>query len=313
MRRLLSILPVLLILAAVLAVAGILLIPDQVENTWRRLGLPEAPLVQVQTRLGRGPTTADVRLYGVLEARETYAMSELPGRISSVLVKEGKIVTAGETLAELDPTDSQARVEAASQAVRTAQLARDAVAAPPAATNVAVAEAAVAAAETRLENARRTLEQAQRTLKQPLDIDAEVNRARTVLPAAEAGVSQAQAEVARVNVLLESAQKDGSRDGKFMQSMLQAQLAAAQANVEAAKAQYAGLQQSLVLFTRMRNNPIGLQAQANAAQQEVNLAEAALAVARADRDAAAAPPLPEAVTVAETQIRAAETSLDLAK
>jgi len=313
MRRLLSILPVLLILAAVLAVVGILLIPDQVESTWRRLGLPEAPLVQVQTRLGRGPTTADVRLYGVLEARETYAMSELPGRISSVLVKEGKIVTAGETLAELDPTDSQARVEAASQAVRTAQLARDAVAAPPAATNVAVAEAAVAAAKTRLENARRTLEQAQRTLKQPLDIDAEVNRVRTVLPAAEAGVSQAQAEVARVNVLLESAQKDGSRDGKFMQSMLQAQLAAAQANVEAAKAQQAGLQRSLVLFTRMRNNPIGLQAQATAAQQEVNLAEAALAVARADRDAAAAPPLPEAVTVAETQIRAAETSLDLAR
>ncbi len=313
MRRLLSALPVLLILAAILAVAGILLIPEQVESTWRRLGLPEAPLVQVETLLGRGPAAADVRLYGVLEARETYAMSELPGRISSVLVKEGNIVTAGETLAELDPTDVQARIKAANQAVLTAQLARAAVAAPPAVTNVAVADAAVAAAETNLENARRTLDQAERTLKQPLDIDSEVNRVRTLLPAAEAGISQAQAEVARVNVLLQSAQNDGSRDGKFLQSMLQAQVAAAQANVEAARAQQAGLQRSLTLLTHMRSNPIGLQAQATVARQEVNLAEAALAVARADRDATAAPPLPEAVSLAESQISAAETSLDLAK
>lgn len=313
MRRLLSALPVLLILAAILAVSGILLIPDQVESTWKRLGLPEAPLIQVTTFLGRGPTAADVRLYGVLEARETYAMSELPGLISAVLVKEGEVVPAGGKLAELDPTDVKAGVEASRETVLTAKLARDAVAAPPAATDVAVAEAAVSAAETRLENARRTMEQAQRTLKQPLDIEAEVNRVRTLLPAAEAGVSQAQAEVARVNVLLESAQKDGSRDGKFMQSMLRAQLAAAQANVEAAQAQQAGLQRSLTLLTRMRNNPIGLRAQATASQQEVKLAEAALAVAQADRDAVAAHPLPEAVEVAETQIHAAETSLDLAK
>ncbi len=313
MRRLLSAIPVLLVLAVGLAIAGILLIPDQVGSAWRNAGLPEAPLVQVETLLGRGPIAKDIRLYGVLEVREAYAMSELAGRVNNVMVEEGDAVTAGQTLADLDPTDIKAQIDSADQAVQTARLARAAAAAPPSSANVAVADAAITAAQTRLENARRSLEQAQRNLKQPLDLNAEINRVTAMLPAAAAGVSQAEADVSRVKVLLDSAMRDGSRDGKFVQATLQEQLAAAQANVDAAKAQQSGLQKSLTLLKRMRDNPIGPQAQVTAAEQEVKLAEAALAVAQADRAVAAEPPLAEAVKVADAQVTTAQAGLDLAK
>ena len=315
MRRLASLLLTLLLLALIASAAAILLIPDQARQTWHRLGLPSAPLDRALSLVGQAPalTPTSLRLYGLLEAQETYAMSELPGRIARVSVEDGDWVTAGQPLLELDPAVPLAQITVAEQTLRTAQAARDAVAEPPTSTTIAVADSAVAAAQTRVENARRSLQQAQRNLNQRLDLDAETNRMRTLIPAAEAGVSRAEADIAQVRVLLENARTDGSRDGKSNQTILERQQAAAEAGLEAAKARLNGLNNALSLLVKMRDNPLALRAQARTAEQELRMAEAALAVAEADRAVLTAPPSSATIAVAAAQVAAAQAALDLAR
>ncbi len=315
MRRLPSLLLVLLIVAILAAVAAFFLTPARFDALWQQAHLPAAPLQRARTLLGQGAgaAPAEIRLYGVLEATETYAMSELPGRTASVLIEEGQKVEAGQPLLKLDPAEIQAQVAAAEQALATAKAARAAVAAPPTETTIALADSAVAAAQTRVDSARRSLAQAQSDLEQPLDLDAQINQTRTLIPAAQAGIDQARAELARASVMLENARKDGSREGQFTQQMLTHQQAAAQSNIEAAQARLGGLQRALGLLQKMRANPLGLQAQANAIEQEVRVAEAALALAQAERAVVAEPPSRQAIAVADAQVQAAEAASKLAQ
>ena len=314
MRRLLSLFFLLLFVIAITGVAAFFLLPERFDAIWQRAGLPAAPLASARALVNPQSSPADgaTRLYGVLEASQTYAMSELAGRARVVLVEEGQQVAAGQPLLELDPAAAEAEVAAAEQGLRTAQAARAAVAAPPARAVVSLAESAVAAAQTQLASARRTLAQANSNLQQPLDLQAKINRTRSQIPVAEAAVKQAEAGVAGVNVLLENARGDGSREGQFTRQMLERQAAAAQANVGAAQSQLDGLRRAVALLQKLRANPLALQAQVHAAEQQVQLAEAALAVAEAEAKAAAEPPSAEAIAVAEAQIEAAEAALALA-
>jgi HlyD family secretion protein len=315
MRRILSLFSLLLFVIVLTAVAGFFLLPESFDAIWQQSGLPAAPLTSARALVNPQDSPADgaTRLYGVLEAGQTYAMSELAGRAKVVLVTEGQQIAAGQPLLELDPSAVEAEVAAAEQGLRTAQATRAAAAAPPAQALVALAASAVAAAQTQLASARRSLAQAEGNLQQPLELQAEINRARSQMPVAEAAVKQAEAGVARVNVLLENAGGDGSREGQFTRQMLERQAAAARANVEAAQAQLDGLRRAVALLQQLRANPLALQAQVHAAEHQVRLAEAALALAEAEAKAAAEPPSPEAVAVAEAQVEAAAAALALAR
>jgi len=315
MRRFLSTFTILLILTIILLIAAFLLAPDQFDQAWRQVGLPTAVLSQARALAGQTPleTPSALRLYGVLEATETHAMSEIPGRVTAVLVEEGEMVGAGARLVELDATQVEAEIAAANQALETARAVRDAAAAPPDETVVAVADSAVTAAETRLANAQRTLAQAQTDLDEPLALDAQINQTVALLPAAQAGIDRAQANVSQIDVLLEQARTDGSREGKFTASMLEKRKVAAAAEVEAAQARLQGLRRTLTLLRGMKKEPIALEAQVHQAEQGVKLAEAALAVTRAERDVAAEPPAPATIAVAEAQVQKAEAALALAQ
>lgn len=314
MRRIFSILLTILLVVAIGAIAAFFLLPERFDSYWQQARLPAAPLERARNLMNQetAPTPAETRLYGVLEADQTYAMSELAGRVTTVLVEKGQRVEAGQPLIQLDPTEVQAQVAAAEQGVAAAQAARAAAAAPPSQAVIALAESSVAAAQTQLESALRSQTQVESNLQQPLDLDAEINRTRSQVPGAEASVEQAQANVASLRVLLESARNDGSREGQFNQQILDRQIAAAQANVAAAQAQVDGLRRSLVLLQDLRANPLALQAQVNAAAQRVHLAETALAGAQAEADAAAEPPSPAAVAVADAHVQAAQAALALA-
>lgn len=315
MHKFFSTLLSLIIVALIAAAAALFLIPQLVQNTWQQLALPPEPLTQVLTLIGRSPASQskELRLYGVLEAEESHAMSVLNGRVQEVPVDTGDDVVKGQPLLEIDPRTIQADIAAAEQTLAAARAARDAVAAPTSATTIALADSAVSAANTRLQNARRNLAQAEDLLAHPQDIQRQIDQNKALIPAAEASVDTAKAQLAQLEILLEKARNDYSREGQFTQKKLEQQKLGAQAEIEAAQARLQGLRTTLSLLQQMKKNPLALQVAVRQAQREVALAEAGLGVARAQRDVTAAGPAAEAIAVADAKVQQAQAALDLSR
>ncbi len=313
MKKLPSIFITLLIAAIILFVAGLILLPDQMESLWRQADLPEASLSQIKTLTGHAAEPQEARLYGTLEAHVTHVMSEINGRAVRVLVEEGETVAAGQPLVYLDPSDTQAQIAAAEEAVAASRAARDATAAPPDETIAALAQETVNAARTEVANARRDLEQAQDMLANPLALDAQIDQTAAMIPVAQAGIDAAKASVKQIQVLIDDAQKDGSREGKYKVRILQEQKAAAEEEQNAVQARLNGLHRTLALLKKMREVPLALEANVHQAEDQVRLAKMALAVAEAERDAKTAPPQPEAVAVADADVQKAQAALNLAR
>ncbi len=313
MKRTLATILTLLLTGAILYAAALLLIPDDVARAWRQLGLPAPPVARLAEQPGLVARTEEVRLYGALEARVTHVMSELEGRVVAVLVAEGDRVEKGQPLLRLDPTDVQAQVAAAQEAVAAAQAARDAVAAPPDETARALADRSVEAARTDLLNAQRSLVQALVVRENPLALQARIDQTAALIPVAQANVDAAQAGVKQAQVLIEDARTDLSREGKYRVRILEAQKAAAQEELNAARARLTGLYRTLALLERMREEPLELIAQVHQAENQVKLAQAALEVAEAERALQIAPPQPEAVAVAQADVDKAQAGLALAR
>ena len=285
--------------------------PDSVENAWQTLGLPQEPLAQMQNLTGQAIAPQETRLYGTLEARVFHVMSETPGRAVEVLADKGDMVEAGQPLIRLDPTEVQAQIASAEEAVAAARAARDAVAAPPDDTVKALADEAVAAARVEVANAQRTLDQAREMLENPQDIESQINQTAALIPVAQSDVEAAEANIKQVQVLIDDAKTDGSLQGKYKVRILEEQKAAAEEELNAAQARLNGLYRTLALLRKMREEPIALEANVHQAESQVNLAKAALQVAEAERDAKIAPPQPEAVAVAEAGVQKAQAALAL--
>ena len=314
MKKLFSILIAIAIVVVILFAAALFLMPDNVENAWQDLGLPQETLAQVETLTGQAAAPPEeIRLYGTLEARVVHVMSEIQGRSVDVLADEGDMVDAGQTLISLDPTEVQAQIASANEAVAAAQAARDAVAAPPDETVKALADEAVAAARVDVENAERSLEQAKEMLENPLAIESQIHQTAALIPVAKANVDAAKANISQVQVLIDDAKTDGSFQGKYKVRILEEQKAAAEEELNAAQARLNGLYRTLAQLKKMREEPIALEANVNQAENQVNMTKAALQVAEAMRDAKTAPPQPEAVDVADAGVQKAQTALDLTR
>ncbi len=309
MSRLFSVLLALLIIGIVAVVLAFVLMPTAVTTLWQDLGLPSAWLGRVIAE--DGSATGAIRLYGVLEAAETYVMSELSGRITAVLVEEGDWVEAGQPLVRLDGTEPAARLAAARAAVEAAEAARTAADAPPSPTILALAATRVTVAATELEAAQRRLEEARRRREELVALEGEIATTQAAISAAQAAVDHARAEVARIEVLLAKAQEDGSREGQYQQRILDLHHQAARAQVEAAQARLDGWQRRLRLLLEQQREPLALEAAVQTATHEVRLAEAGLALARAEAARMSAPPRPEDVAVAAARVQAARAALAL--
>ena len=313
MKKLLSTFITILLVAAILFAAAFILTPEDVARAWARAGLPPQPLAQLQAWAGQVAPAPENRLYGTLEARTTFAMSETRGRIAAVLVDEGDAVSAGQTLIRLDDADARAQIAAGEQAVAAARAQVEAVAAPPDATIRALADKKVDAAAVQVASAQRALQQAQELRDNPQALNARVAETAGLISVAKAQVKAATAGVKQVQVLIDDAQNDGSREGKYKVRILQAQKAAAAEELNAAQTRLDGLYRTLSLLKAMQEQPLALEAQVNQAKSQVKLARAALKVAKAERNAQTAPPQPQAVAVAEAGVQKAEAALALAR
>jgi RND family efflux transporter MFP subunit len=136
----------------------------------------------VESRLEQAPTA--VRATGTLHARESATLSaQVVGRVQQVLVREGDVVAAGQTLAVLDDSTLRASDEQAEAAVRAA-------------------ESQLVAAQTNADLAASTLArykqlQAEKSVS-PQEMDEVTRRAEAAV--AQAGAMRAQGNAAKAQV-----------------------------------------------------------------------------------------------------------------
>ena len=127
---------------------------------------------------------------------------------------------------------------------------------------------------------------------------------------AEKQLELARVTLKRAEIQAEAAGRNQSNNVGLAQSeSAQYQLQAAQQGLKIAEAARDGAQKQVAHLVQLRDNPLLLRAQANAAQAAFNQAEAAVLAAQANLIAARANPTPEDVNVARAQVQEAESSL----
>lgn len=195
------------------------------------------------------------------------------GSVAAIYVQEGERVDVGDLLLELDNSVLRSQVQVAEAALGEAQAALDKLLAPPAAADLAAAEAAVEAANAQVAIAAGQMQ----------DVESAV-------AAAQVHVEMAQTQYAEVASHPTEAER------------LAARAAIAQAEAGVANAQAA--------YNLVKGDPaIGARPESLALSQ----ATSALEVANAQAQVSAQGPTPEQLAVAATAIREAQTAVAAAR
>ena len=238
---------------------------------------------------------------GTIQADEVRVAGELGGRIIEVRVKVGGEVQAGDELVVLDATPLMTKLVEAEAAVAAARADLDVVKAGPRGEEIAAARAALALADAQRDGALAAWENAQEALENPQELDAQIAEARTQADLAAQGVELAEAELAREQLL-----RDQRPEGSFERRVFDLQVRAAEQALAAAQADEKSAQTLLNWLWLIREEPLGLIAQAHVAEGQYQMAEAGVAVAQAQLEDLLAGPMPEEVDVAEAVLRQAQ-------
>jgi len=247
---------------------------------------------------------------GTIEAELIVISTETGGRIVAMPVDEGDEVGFGDLLVELDATlleANQSQLEAALASAR-ANLAE--VSAPPRREDVAAAGAELRQAQAVHTGAYAVWQQAQSIVDNPLELNAQIDTARGEIAILEKEVEAAQAELKAAEIQRDEAARNQLNDEAMTLSQVAVKQAdAARANLAAAEAELAGAQRQLALLIGVRDNPVSLIAQANAAETAYEQAAAGVSVAEANLASVEAGPIPEDIAIAEAQVQKAEAAL----
>jgi multidrug resistance efflux pump len=252
-------------------------------------------------------TNGSITASGFIEGEEVIVAPEVAGRIAEMEVDRGDAVEAGQVLVHLDDAvlQSQRREAEAGLAAARANLAH--VRAGARQEEIAAARAALAQAQAQHNGALRAVLDARDVISHPLELDAEIDAARTQARLGEQKVEMAKASLAEMEVRRAAAgtlEGDAERVWNLQMQASQAALAQAQAELNGARAYLNAL-----LATRA--NPLTLETQLHAAETQSQLAEAQVAVAQATLDKLEAGPTTEQVAMAEAQVRQAEAAVQL--
>jgi len=150
----------------------------------------------------RGEVVRTVSASGKLRALNTIKVgSEISGQVTQVYVDFNSPVTAGQVLAQIDPTRIRARVQQAQAQVSLARAA------------LAQADAAITRARTDVEVQQRQFSRAQELVKQGFVSKAALDQAQNALSTARAAMStaQAQAQSARAQISQSNAELSSAR------------------------------------------------------------------------------------------------------
>ena len=254
------------------------------------------------------PAAAEAPLVasGTIQSDEVRIASELGGQIVEVRVQPGATVRAGDVLATLDSMPILTQLAEAEAAVASAEADLAVVQAGPPVDQIAAAQAALALARSQRDGARTAWENAQAAVEKPQELDAQIVEARTQVELAAQNVELAEAQLALEQLLREQKPEDsiGRQIADLQVKAAENALAAAQANENTA-------QTLLNWLYAIRNKPLGLIAQANAAEGQYRVAEEGVAAAQARQDDLLDGPTAEEVALAEAAVRLAEARVDV--
>lgn len=263
---------------------------------------------------GAPPLPISLTGSGTIEAETIAITAELGGRIIELKVDEGDEVTTGQVLVELDKADLLAQQTQLEATLATAKANLALISAPARTEDVAVAQAHLGQAEVAEYGANLTWQRARELVNNPHQLAARINQAQARVTGAERELELAQVNLKRMDIQAEAAGRDqttvlGGNQGLVQSDVAQYRLRAARTGLEMAEVALAGAKRQVEHLIRLRDMPLPLIAQANAAEAAFRQAEAAVLAAEANLTAVQADPTPEDIAVAQAQVLEAEAIL----
>jgi HlyD family secretion protein len=249
---------------------------------------------------------------GSIEAETVVITAELGGRIIEIMVDEGQEVAANQMLVTLDKSDLLAQQLQLEAALATAKANLESVSATARPEDVAVAEAQLQQAQVTRDGLKMVWETLAALVNDPKQLEAQISQAAAQVTAAEKGLEMALVNQKRADIQAEAAGRNQSNHAGLVQAeVAQKQWEAASISVKIAQVSLEGTKKQVTHLTRMRNEPLFLETQANAAQAAYQQAEAAVLMAQANLTAVQADPTPQDIAVAQAQVGEAESTLAL--
>lgn len=243
---------------------------------------------------------------GTIRAQEIRIASEFGGRIQSINAEVGQEVRAGDAIVTLDTTPWQLQLSPAEAAIVAAQADLAVLEAGAHPAEIKAAQASLALTEAQRDGALKAWENALAVIENPQELDAQIVEARTQVALAAQGVEMAEAQLANQQM-----SRDQTPEGSVQRQAADYQLLAAREALAGALSDEKTAQTLLNQLWRIRNNPLGYIAQANAAEGRYRIAEEAVAVAQAQLDDLLAGPTPEEVAVARATVRQMEAEANV--
>jgi multidrug resistance efflux pump len=250
---------------------------------------------------------------GSIEGDTVSIVSEFGGRIIALNAGEGDEVAEGEILVQLDTSSLDAQKAQLDAGVAAARANLENVKAGSHPAEILAARAALRQVIAQRNAAETAWKDMQRILDQPQEIESQIVEAKAAVELAEARIAQFEARLAAAEVERDQYRGPGSMEEKRLYAALNYQVEAAQAAIDAARAEKQGAQSTLEVLRALRNNPLALISQVHAAESQFEMAAAGVGVAKATLEELEAGPTAEEVAVAEaqvTQATAASAGLD---
>jgi HlyD family secretion protein len=287
--------------------------PDQATKFLVDGGLKPAQAQQFISWLGghaQAPSQQALVASGSIEGEEVSVVSEFGGRIVDLSVAEGDEVETGQVLVKLDDSMLLAQQAQAMASVDAAMANLENVRAGTHPAEILAAQAALLQAEAQRDAAKTVWVDAKTILDHPQQIDAQIVQAQASVDLAKVQIEQAQSQRASAEVERDKYRAQGSMEEKWMYQVQEYQVQAAQAAIDAAKANEAGAQKTLAALKALRSNPLALVSQVHKAEAQYQVAEKGVAVAQAKLAELLAGPTAEEVRVAEAQVSKARAAVD---
>jgi HlyD family secretion protein len=319
MRRAVIIMAMVLVAAA--AVGGwwytsqnpsvLLKVQDGFERFWGGLGLEAKQEVE------------GIVASGFVEAEEASVIAEVGGRIAALYADEGDQVGAGDVLVELDGSLLLAQVELARAELGVAEASLALIRAGIREETLAHAEAQVALAEAARDAARVAWTDAQAILESPQELELAITAARAQLNVLRHQAAQAKAlatsaqegrdlsdeVVAMLEQVAPFLPSNALPSARHEQALVTYQSWAAWTGADQAEVALAGAERYLAELRRQLAEPLDLQAQANAARSQYEIASAAVGLVQAQVDGLKLGATAEQIAAAEAQVDVARSGL----
>ncbi len=314
MKRIALLLAAVLVVGAVGGWQWVRRSPEQATRFLVDRGLEADRARQFVTWLSDRPETGEaqgVLASGSIEGEAVSIVSEFGGRIVGLYVGEGDEVQAGQVLVELDTSLLQAQMVQAQAAVAAAEANLENVRAGTHPAQILAAQAALDQALAGRDAAETAWRDAQAILDNPQEIDAQIVQAQAAVDLAAVQVEQAQAQLETAKVERDQYRAQGTLEEKRLYVVYDYQVQAAQAALEAARANHQGAEETLAALKALRANPLAVVSQVHLAEAHYKLAEAGVEVARAKLIELQAGPTAEEIGVAQAQLQKAQAAVTI--